>query len=139
MRSGAKDIDYVYHCHNATMTKNMLFAKSKRPHLQDPLINISTESFLLIRRKGARGWKLVSRHWLNNNLTISPRRDKIANWRKILELELVRVKTDNAPLTLLESLHLTSDKSNSQNISIWSKITDGNSVFVICSTPRTKF
>ena len=76
---------------------------------------------------------------MNNNSTISPRRDKIANWRKILELELVRVKTDNAPLTLLESLHLTSDKSNSQNISIWSKITDGNSVFVICSTPRTKF
>ena len=76
---------------------------------------------------------------MNNNSTISTRRDKIANWRKILELELVRVKTDNAPLTLLESLHLTSDKSNSQNISIWSKITDGNSVFAICSTPRTKF
>ena len=76
---------------------------------------------------------------MNNNSTISHRRDKIANWRKILELELVRVKTDNAPLTQLESVHLTSDKSNSQNISIWSKITDGNSVFVIYSTPRTKF
>ena len=53
MRSGAKDIDYVYDCHNATMTKNMLFAKSKRPHLQDPLINISNPSYWLGEKEHA--------------------------------------------------------------------------------------